>query len=67
MKKLSRRFTLVEMLTVVAIISPFSAVISAAVSVLLGQEPLRYNLIIGAVLILAAVLFSDLPTPKRKK
>ena len=53
--------------TVVAIISPFSAVISAAVSVLLGQEPLRYNLVIGAVLILAAVLFSDLPSPKRKK
>jgi drug/metabolite transporter (DMT)-like permease len=53
--------------TPVAVISPFAAVISAAVSVLLGQEPLRYNLVIGAVLITAAVLFSDLPAPGRKK
>ncbi len=52
--------------TLVAIISPFAAVISAVVSVLLGQDALRYNLVIGAALILVAVLFSDLPSSKRK-
>ena len=46
--------------TVVAVVSPFSAVVSAVLSVLLGQDPLRYNLVIGAALILAAVLFSGL-------
>ena len=46
--------------TAVAIISPFAAVISAVASVLLGQDPLRYNLVIGAALILAAVVFSGL-------
>lgn len=51
--------------TAVAVISPFSAVISAVVSVLLGQDPLHYNLVIGAVLILSAVLFSGLGEKKR--
>ncbi len=46
--------------TVVAIVSPFAAVISAVASVLLGQDPLRYNLVIGAALILLAVLFSGI-------
>lgn len=53
--------------TVVAIASPFSAVISAAISVLIGQDALTYNLVIGAGLILIAVLFSDLPSPKKKE
>jgi len=53
--------------TVVAIISPFAAVISAIASVLLGQDALHYNLIIGAALILAAVLFSDFPIFPKKK
>ena len=53
--------------TAVAIISPFAAVISAVVSVLLGQDALRYNLVIGACLILGAVLFSDLPSPTGRK
>ena len=44
--------------TFVAIVSPFSAVISAVASVLLGSDTLSYNLVIGATLILAAVLFS---------
>jgi len=50
--------------TAVAVISPFAAVISAAVSVLLGQDPLHYNLVIGAVLILFAVLFSGIGDKK---
>ena len=53
--------------TVVAIASPFAAVISAIASVALGQDKLTYNLIIGAGLILAAVLFSDLPSPVKRK
>ena len=53
--------------TVVAIISPFSAVIAAVVSVMIGQEPLTYNLVLGAILVLIAVLFSDLPSPKKNK
>ena len=53
--------------TAVAIISPFAAVISAVVSVLLGQDALRYNLVIGAALILAAVLFSDIKVPTKRK
>lgn len=52
--------------TAVAIVSPFSAVISAAVSVMLGQDALSYNLVIGAALILAAVLFSDLKLPAKR-
>ncbi len=52
--------------TVVAIVSPFAAVISAVVSVLLGQDVLRYNLVIGASLILAAVLFSDVKVPSKR-
>ncbi len=52
--------------TVVAIVSPFAAVISAAVSVLIGQDALRYNLVIGAALILAAVLFSDIKVPSKR-
>ncbi len=51
--------------TVVAIVSPFAAVISAVTSVLLGQDTLHYNLVIGAFLILLAVLFSDLPSPRK--
>jgi len=42
----------------VAVISPFSAVITAAVSVLAGKELLDINLIAGAVLGVAAVLLS---------
>lgn len=53
--------------TVVAVVSPFSAVISAVISVLLGQDALRYNLVIGAALILVAVLFSDFPFPTKRK
>ncbi len=53
--------------TVVAIISPFAAVISATVSVLIGQDALRYNLVIGASLILVAVLFSDIKVPTKRK
>ena len=52
--------------TVVAIISPFSAVISAIVSVALGQDVLTYNLVIGALVILLAVLFSDLKMPSKR-
>ena len=52
--------------TVVAILSPFSAVIAAVVSVALGQDSLSYNLVIGAALILLAVLFSDLPSPVKR-
>ena len=53
--------------TVVAIIGPFSAVIAAVISVMIGQEPLTYNLALGAALILIAVLFSNLPCPKSGK
>lgn len=53
--------------TVVAIISPFAAVISAVSSVLVGQDTLHYNLVIGAVLILAAVLFSDIKVLAKHK
>ena len=53
--------------TVVAIASPFSAVIAAVVSVMIGEDTLTYNLVIGASLILVAVLFSDLPSFGKKK
>ena len=53
--------------TVVAIASPFSAVIAAVVSVMIGEDTLTYNLVIGAALILGAVLFSDLPSPIKRK
>ena len=53
--------------TVIAIVSPFAAVISAIASVLLGQDTLHYNLVIGAALILVAVLFADLPFPSKRK
>lgn len=52
--------------TVVAIVSPFAAVISAVASVLLGQDALTYNLVLGATLILAAVLFSDIKVPTKR-
>ncbi len=51
--------------TAVAIVSPFAAVISAVASVLLGQDTLHYNLVIGAALILLAVLLADLPSPRK--
>jgi drug/metabolite transporter (DMT)-like permease len=53
--------------TVVAVISPFAAVISAIASVLVGEDTLHYNLVIGGVLILAAVLFSDIKVPTRRR
>lgn len=53
--------------TVVAIVSPFSAVISAIVSVALGQDALTYNLVLGAILIILAVLFSDIKMPRKRK
>ena len=53
--------------TVVAVISPFAAVISAIASVLVGEDALHYNLVIGGVLILAAVLFSDIKVPTRRR
>jgi drug/metabolite transporter (DMT)-like permease len=53
--------------TTVAVISPFAAVISAIASVLVGEDTLHYNLVIGGVLILVAVLFSDIKVPTRRR
>ena len=46
--------------TAVAVISPFSAVIAGAVSVCFGLDRITPNLLIGAALILAALLISGL-------
>ena len=46
--------------TVVAVVSPFAAVIAGVVSVAFGLEQLRLNLVFGAVLIVLALLISGL-------
>ena len=44
--------------TVVAVIMPFSAVVTAVISVIRGADPLTNNLIIGGFLSLCAAILS---------
>lgn len=53
--------------TAVAVISPFSAVIAGVVSVCFGLDKLTWNLVLGAVMILAALLLSGLDDVRRAK
>ena len=53
--------------TAVAVISPFSAVIAGVVSVICGLDRLTWNLLLGAALILAALLLSGLNDVRRAK
>jgi drug/metabolite transporter (DMT)-like permease len=53
--------------TAVAIVSPFSAVIAAVFSVLLGQDHLSARLVGGAMLILLAVVLSGMNTAAEER
>ena len=45
--------------TVVSIIMPFSAVVTGVLSVLIGKDALSFNLVIGGILGVAAVIMSS--------
>ena len=45
---------------VVAVVMPFSSVITGTLSVALGMDELTWNLVVGAVVILAAILIAEL-------
>lgn len=53
--------------TMVAIISPFSAVITGVLSVIVGIDGMSVNLALGGTLILVAVLLPELPLKRRSK
>ncbi len=53
--------------TLVAVIMPFSAVVTSLLSVLVGQDSLSSELIIGGVVGLAAALIADFQPKKKQK
>jgi drug/metabolite transporter (DMT)-like permease len=53
--------------TVVAIMMPFSSVVTAIISMIAGLDTLSHTLVIGAVLVLSATVLSGLADAKGKK
>lgn len=53
--------------TIVAIIMPFSAVITGIISVLMGIDKLSYQLVLGGLLVLIAIIWSSLDDVKTDK
>lgn len=53
--------------SVVSVVMPFSAVITGVLSVSLGREPFTWNLLVGGVLMIAAIIGSELCEVRRKK
>lgn len=52
--------------TFVAVATPFTAVIAGVLSVIVGSDALTVSLVVGALLILAAILLSGLADNKKK-
>ena len=53
--------------TTIAVMNPMSAVIATSISLALGQETFNYNLLVGAIIIIASILLSSLYNARKEK
>lgn len=52
--------------TTIAVMNPLSAVIATSIALALGQETFNFNLLVGAIIIIASILISSLGASKEK-
>ena len=52
--------------TTIAVMNPMSAVIATTIALIIGQETFNFNLLVGALIIIASILISSLSEAKKE-
>lgn len=52
--------------TTIAVMNPMSAVIATSIALIMGQETFNFNLLVGAIIIIASILMSSLSQIKKE-
>ena len=53
--------------TTIAVMNPMSAVIATSIAIIIGQESFNFNLLVGALIIIASILISSFAQIKKDK
>ena len=53
--------------TTIAVMNPMSAVIATSIALIIGQETFNYNLLVGAIIIVASILISSLGQVRKER
>ena len=53
--------------TTIAVMNPMSAVIATTIAIIIGQESFNFNLLVGALIIIASILISSFAQVKKEK
>ena len=53
--------------TTIAVMNPMSAVIATSIALMIGQETFNFNLLVGALIIIASILISSLSQVRKDK
>lgn len=53
--------------TTIAVMNPMSAVVATSIALIIGQETFNFNLLVGAIIIIASILISSLANAKKDR